>query len=267
MLPTTRHIKELINHAEDHINHGEESDLKFSLIHADNSIEIMLKEYLRYNKEKSWSEIDRKGFYDLLTICEDVDLIKESKDYFLAYHDIRNSVYHTGTLVPLKEDVEAALGLAKTLFNELHPNFKFVDAKIKVPSKKSIQNIMHVLGSKPYLNEISLVRAFSNYLERERFEVFPEYVVAGKIRADIVAMKDEELIICEIKLGGVKRLVDRRTLSKLKIMYDHLKENNPDKEVKGWLITDGLFSSIVKKVAKKYNIRLIDGQELNQILK
>jgi len=53
VLPTSRHIKELLNHAEEHLNQGSNTDLKFSLIHADNSIEIMLKEHLRYDKENS----------------------------------------------------------------------------------------------------------------------------------------------------------------------------------------------------------------------
>ena len=47
VLPTTRHVKELIEHAEQHLLSGFNWDMKVSLIHADNSIEIMLKEHAR----------------------------------------------------------------------------------------------------------------------------------------------------------------------------------------------------------------------------
>lgn len=91
---------------------GTEWDRKASLIHADNSIEILLKEYLRYFKKKSWREIDNLSFYDLLNSCNDIGLVDSSSEYFLSYHDIRNEVYHTGTLVPGREDLESLIGLA-----------------------------------------------------------------------------------------------------------------------------------------------------------
>lgn len=53
VLPTTRHIRELIEHSEEHLSLGSERDMKIALIHVDDSIEIMLKEHLRYNREKS----------------------------------------------------------------------------------------------------------------------------------------------------------------------------------------------------------------------
>lgn len=265
MLPTTRHIKELLNHAEEHLNHGSNSDLKFSLIHADNSIEIMLKEYLRYDKENIWGEVERKGFYDLLNSCGDIELVKNSKKYFLAHHDLRNSVYHLGILAPLKEDVESALGLAKSLFNELHPDLKFKEAKIDVPSQESIQNVMKSMGRRTYLNEMSLLISFSKYLEKKGYKIFYEYDVANGYRADIVAEKGEEVIICEVK-RGFRMPIDRSALRQLVPMYNQLKNKYPSKDVKCWLITNGSFTSIVKKLSKKYNIKLIDGNKLEKLL-
>ena len=264
VLPTTRHVKELITHAEEHLSHESNSDLKFSLIHADNSIEIMLKEHLRYKKEKSWGEIDRKGFYKLLSDCEDVTLIKDSKGYFLAYHDMRNSVYHTGTLVPPKGDVMAAIGLAKTLFNELHPDQQFKEAKIELPSQQSVNNLMQIIGTPNHLRGITLVSEVSHYLKNNGYTVELEYSIAGRIRADIVAEKQNTLIICELK--SMKRPVGTSAFHQLKAMYNHLVELNPNKDVEGWLITNGTFTDHVKILSKEYSFRLIDGKELKKLI-
>jgi len=155
--------------------------------------------------------------------------------------------------------------LAKTLFNKLHPDLKFKEAKIEVPSQKSIQNIMQSIGRRTYLNEMSIVIAFSKYLEEKGYEIFHEYEVAKGYRADIVAEKGNEVIICEVKLG-FRIPIDRSALRQLVGIYNQLKKNYPDRDVKGWLITNGSFSSIVEKLSKKYNIKLIDGNKLEKLI-
>lgn len=267
MLPTTRHVKELIMHAEEHMNSGTEWDLKVSLIHADNSIEIMLKEYLRYRKEKSWGEIERMNFYKLLNSCKDINLVSNSKSFFLAYHDIRNAVYHTGTLVPMKEDVKSVVGFAKTLFNELHPQFKFVDVRIKLPSKRAINTVSSVLGFQPHMTEMLLMKEFSNYLLKSGYKVLIEPVMPDKSRADLLAQRENKLIVCEFKVRQTGMVVGREAVYFLKAQVEALRKKYPEKNVEGWLITNARFSKSTREVAKGHNIQLFDRQRLRKLLR
>jgi len=121
MLPITRHVKQTIDHADYHFKKGDEFDMKNALINADNSIEIMLKGYMRYEKGHSLKKVEDKRYHELLDECEEIEIIKNSRKYFQAYHDLRNTVYHEGVLIPPKEDVKGSIELAKSLFNELYP--------------------------------------------------------------------------------------------------------------------------------------------------
>jgi hypothetical protein len=261
MLPTTHHVKELIEHAEEHLSYGSERDLKISLMHADNSIEIMLKEHLRYGQEKSWGEIERMNFYELLSSCEDISLVNSSKSFFLAFHDMRNAVYHVGTLVPMKKDVESAVEFAKTLFNELHPSFRFAEARIELPCETSIQVAWDTLGQKlPYINELSLVRDFSEYLRQKGYEVFFEYPLAG-YRVDILARKEDDFIVCEVKTRTAGVLSVRQLMTYM----DALRNEFPKKKIQGWLITSDQFTAPAQTLAEGLKIRLFDGQKLRQL--
>lgn len=264
MLPTTRHIKELIEHSENHYSKGGNSDLKFALIHADNSVEILLKEHLRYVKNKAWGEIEKKGFHSLLGACGDIELVKNSRAYFQAYHDIRNSVYHTGTLVPPKEDVKAAIGLAKTLFNKLHPDVQFKEAEVAVPSKEIMGLIIDHKLPQPYLNYFSLVQDFSKYLERNGYSVTLESVINNQTRADILAEKADKTVICELK-SSKNRPVGLRAARQLHSMVVELDSTLSEKNVEGWLITDGGFTQSVRQFSLMNKIRLIDGNQLKRM--
>jgi len=261
MLPTTHHVKELIVHAEEHLLSGSERDLKISLMHADNSIEILLKEHLRYGQEKSWGEIEHMNFYELLSSCKDISLVNSSKSFFLAFHDMRNAVYHVGTLVPMKKDVQSAVEFAKTLFNELHPSFRFAEARIELPSEKSIRVASDTLGQKlPYINELSLIRDFSEYLRQMGYEVLLEHSLA-RFRIDILARKEDDLIVCEVKTRGAGVLSVRQLISYM----DALREKFPEKKIQGWLITNGQFTAPAQTIAKGFKIRLFDRQKLRQL--
>jgi HJR/Mrr/RecB family endonuclease len=265
MLPTTHHVKELIEHAEEHLSYGSERDLKISLMHADNSIEILLMEHLRYGKEKSWGEIEHMNFYELLSSCKDISLVSSSKSFFLAFHDMRNAVYHVGTLVPMKKDVESAVEFAKTLFNELHPSLGFTEARIELPSEKSIRVASDTLGQRlPYTTELSLVRNFSEYLRQMGYEVYLEHPVAG-YRMDLLARKEDDFIVCEVKAGKVGVGVGVNSVRQLVAYMDALRKDFPEKKIQGWLITNGQFTADAQTIAERLKIRLFDGQKLKQL--
>jgi len=269
MLPTTRHIKELIEHSDEHLLSGSERDLKISLIHADNSVEIMLKEYLRYDKEKGWREIENISFHKLLSACSDISLVNSSKSYFLAFHDMRNAVYHMGTLLPTKKDVESALELAKSLFNELHPDTKFEKVRISLPSEESINLVTNTLGSKPYATELSLMKKFTDYLMRQGYLVEFEHLFPinkQQYRADLLAFRGNRAIVCEFKMKPNRNTIGR-TMDMLRTFLDQAKEEFPDKKIEGWLIIfKRELSDRTKIAAEKLNIKLIDSKKLKELI-
>lgn len=265
MLPTTRHVKELIQHAEEHLKSGSERDLKISLIHTDNSIEILLKEYLRYDQEKSWEEIERLNFYRLLSSCKDISLVGSSKSFFLAFHDMRNAVYHTGTLVPMKKDVNSIVDFAKTLFNELHPEFKFAKARIELPTERSIDVVSGVLGFQPHMTELSLMREVTEYLVGKGFNVYLEYPI-DRARVDLFARKGADAIVGEIKIRRRGRIVGVDAVYLLKSYVDRFQKEFPEKNIEGWLMTNAGFSNTAVEAAKRFNIKLFDEERLGDLL-
>ena len=74
-LPSSRHAKDLIEQADEHLNKSTEKDLKFALIHADNAIESLLKEHARYGKNKRINDVVEMSFHKLLEECGDLPAV------------------------------------------------------------------------------------------------------------------------------------------------------------------------------------------------
>ena len=176
---------------------------------------------------------------------------------------MRNAVYHIGTLVPIKLDVESVVEFAKTLFNELHPQFRFAEARIELPSEKAIRVVSDTIGPQPYLTELSLVYDFSKHLIKDGYDVSVEHAIKGR-RADLVAFKEMSIIVCEFKIH--KKLVTVESIYQLKAYLDLFSGEFPDKRIEGWFITTGGFTKNAEMTAIRFNIRLIDGQVLKTLL-
>lgn len=99
-LATSRHARDLIEHAEEHLQMGSERDLKFSLIHADNAIEALLKEHTRYGKRQRIDNIIEMSFQKLLDASSDIAFVEDQRHLLSFTHDMRNAVYHFGALTP-----------------------------------------------------------------------------------------------------------------------------------------------------------------------
>jgi hypothetical protein len=264
LLPTTRHVKELIEHSEEHLSSGSEKDMKIALVHVDNSIEIMLKEYLRYQKEKKLDEIEDISFYGLLNSCSDISVVKSSKSLFIAFHDMRNAIYHLGNLLPSKEDVESAIELAKSLFNEIHPQAGFKNAEVTLPSKESIKLLYKAIGERAYINEITAVQDFSAFMRTKGYEILIEHAMGKEFhyRADLIATKNDRVIVCEFK-SNPNRADVYRVVSQLKNYLSLANNEFSDKKIEGWLIFfGGKASSIFREIARKENIKLLDSNDL-----
>jgi hypothetical protein len=175
MLPITRRTKALLEHSIEHLNAGTESDLQFALLHADNSVEILLKYYLRFFKKLAPSKVDDMSFYELITRSNDLQTILESEAYFLVFHDMRNAVWHDGLMIPPKSDVMSATNYAKNLFNELFPEISFLNVQTTVPTQESITNLKRTYGNKEHLSEISEIQRFFGLFEKNGYLVIREH--------------------------------------------------------------------------------------------
>ncbi len=127
----TSGAKELLEHANKHINLNTAFDKRIAFISIDNSIEIIIKTYLSlpkqfYDIEKPpKSELDKCNtsftcFLELLFIYENNKLIGIDPGDIEHYHRIRNKLYHDGSgLAVDQEYINAYFTLAKLLLKRL----------------------------------------------------------------------------------------------------------------------------------------------------
>lgn len=89
---------ELLEHSIKHLRAGSNKDLKLAVLHADNAVELILKEIARYYGIRI---IDKKGqsigYYDCISKLQSkAVVIPELPDIDLL-HTERNSIYHIGS--------------------------------------------------------------------------------------------------------------------------------------------------------------------------
>jgi len=267
LLPIGRHARELIEHAADHLGNNTEKDLTIALIHADNSIEIMLKEYLRFLKNKPWREIDNQGFIKLLDSSKDLKTVVNNRSQFVAFHDIRNALYHTGTFAPRKMDVESAIYFAQLLFNELHPKYPFTDLRFANPSLQTINSLAGEFGEKkPYVTEVRLITKLEHIFKKQGYSIKDTHKFAGtSIMADMLLTKNNEVIVVEVKARSKGKKVVNTAIFQLAGFVNAVRKELPLKNVNGWLITNTAFTKAAKTAANKLNIKLSTVDELENM--
>lgn len=89
---------ELLEHAIKHLRQGSPHDMKFAVTHADNAIELILKEIARRNRIRIIDKKDQSiGYYDCVNKLQGKGIsIPELPDIDLL-HTERNSIYHLGS--------------------------------------------------------------------------------------------------------------------------------------------------------------------------
>lgn len=183
---------------------------------------------------------------------------------------MRNAVYHIGTLLPTKKDVESAIELARSLFNELHPQVEFEKVHVTLPSKETINMLTNAMGSQPYITELTIIRKFSDYLMKQGYKVLIEYAFRTegyRYRPDMIAMKGERVIVFEFKRKLRKNMI-MRVIDMLKKYMTLTEAEFPNTKVEGWLINyGGDFLLADEKVAKRFNIKLIGSQRFKEFFK
>jgi uncharacterized protein YutE (UPF0331/DUF86 family) len=104
---------ELLEHGIKHLRQGSNQDLKFAVMHADNCVELVLKEIARY---KGIRIIDKRGqsigYYDCIDKLQSKGVsIPELPDIDLL-HTERNSIYHLGSQPDKKRAEWLVFGVA-----------------------------------------------------------------------------------------------------------------------------------------------------------
>jgi len=185
-LPTSRHILNLIQHDERLIDGTFENNPSISLILIDNSVELLLKEYLRYYKNTTPNVVENLKFHELLAKTFDLETVNNHSTQFQAFHDIRNTVYHTGMLSPSNDDVMSALSFTKKLFNELHQEHQ-LPVKLQLPTEETIDEL-NKLSHGEY-SELSFITQFAKKFEDKEYDINIEVPLGKNFRADLIMEK------------------------------------------------------------------------------
>ncbi len=129
--PWVRGPIEVLNHAIEHLKLGSERDLRFALIHADNSIELAAKSFLYFEKRLipgkiEWAEWNKakRNFHEVMKLVYEFSseqgFTDELDSYIAFYHDLRNKVYHDGVGISVdSESVKEYIGVASQVFDIL----------------------------------------------------------------------------------------------------------------------------------------------------
>jgi len=114
---------DLLKHAIEHLEMGKSRDLRFAILHADNAIELLLKELARYNGIRLMDRAGRSlGYYECVDKLEAKGIKIPNLPDIDILHTERNSIYHLGSQ-PDKEKTEwlvynVALNLAMNICKE-----------------------------------------------------------------------------------------------------------------------------------------------------
>ena len=104
---------ELLDHAIEHLRKGTPRDLRLAVIHADNALELGLKEIVRFNGMRI---IDRKGhsvgYYDCINRLQSGSISMPELPDIDVLHTVRNSIYHLGSQPDRRRAEWLVLGVA-----------------------------------------------------------------------------------------------------------------------------------------------------------
>jgi len=118
---------ELLWHAQDHMEHESDFDLRITMVSVDNAVEAAFVAYLEYGinlKSFQWSDYKKKikhfpGKVDLIEKYGPPEVSPLLAD-IRYYHDIRNQIYHQGNgLTVEREKVAAYAQLSRTVISQL----------------------------------------------------------------------------------------------------------------------------------------------------
>jgi hypothetical protein len=216
---------ELLEHAVSHYKKGSPSDLRFAMIHIDNSIELAGRLYLKMDVrlQDSLSPSEAKEFerhFDKLMKHLSIHLTMDnitrgSIEYF---HEIRNNLYHNGSGISVDPDIvntyiatasrllyqmfNLKLGLGETdsdeqIVNSIADNSKKIESELP-PAKAVMQKVTRM--------SIQLINKFEDLVSK-RYQLEGYHVIKERpikiydhyLKFDLVCEKDQKYIFVEVK--------------------------------------------------------------------
>lgn len=253
MLSISRHAKDLIEHADSLINGNTDRGRKIALLLIDNAIEILLRMYLRYHLELSPEQVEDKSFFKLLNDSIKLKTVSSAKMYLMDIHDMRNRLYHEGSMIPPLENVKSALTFGKDLFNELNPNDKLPLPELLLPDKDTMKRIESESG-RGSKEEFKLFTIAALVLRSRGFSILP-IQTAFDTGVDIMGKKGNESVLIETKSNI--RFETERVFDMLVEAGRAFQKRSPDEKMRLWVITRGRLSLKLVKLAEEKGIELI----------
>jgi len=174
----TKGLKELLNHGIEHIDRGNNFDLRIAMISIDNAVELAMKTY--FAKNKRVLNIARKYFkttrmvafpklLDAFTNFAPDKISKEELDKIEHFHIIRNNLYHEGNGITVEVHiVEEYAKIAENLISALFEKKK-VKKKLKSPDKYYKLATEFLEKSEDFEEKIinfALLHSFDEYLRK-----------------------------------------------------------------------------------------------------
>lgn len=261
-LPSSRHIKELIKFSEEVSEKNTSSSKGISLILIDNAAELLLREYQRFYLRKPTEKVKLLSFKKLIENSTQLQTMQNNATIFDFNHEMRNAIYHSGQLNPVKKDVKSAISYTKDLFNELHSNHKFKKIIRTLPTKTSatiMQKIHHGLYTEIYFSTL-----FSEHFKKLGYKTLTEPRIDNRYQADMVLTKGNKQIILEFKSSPLSINFDK--LRSYGLIFENYKRLHPNLKVDFWLITQGIFPNSFIEESKKIGITLIDDRNIKDFV-
>lgn len=173
----TKGLKELLNHGIEHIDQGNNFDLRIAMISIDNAVELAMKTYFAKNKrvlniarkDLKTTRVNYNNLLDALANFASDKISKEELDKIEHFHIIRNNLYHEGNGITVEAHiVEEYAKIAENLISILFEKKK-VKKKFKSPDKYFKLTAEFLEQSEDFEEKIinfALLHSFDEYLRK-----------------------------------------------------------------------------------------------------
>ena len=174
----TKSLMELLNHGIEHLDRGNNFDLRIAMISIDNAVELAMKTY--FAKNKRVLSIARKDFkttgmvpfpklLDTFTNFAPDKISKEELDAIEYLHSYRNNLYHEGNGFTVEvQMVEEYAKIAGNLISALFEKKK-IKKKLKSPDKYyklAAEFLEKSEGFEEKIINFALSHSFDEYLKK-----------------------------------------------------------------------------------------------------
>ena len=223
--PWLKGIHELIECAVDHYKKGKASDMRFAMIHIDNSVELAGRLYLKMEARlqdtlppNEMKEVERYFDKLLKQLSRHLALDNITRSNIEYFHSLRNSLYHDGNGISVNPEIVAAyLTIAISLLEQMYGLSIPFDGTIRESdladlisrsAKKVATEVPNNADSSPVQKSFyaQIYKKFEDILAK-RYETdgylvekSPTLLVDGRsIKPDMICHRTDIVLIIEIR--------------------------------------------------------------------